>query len=503
MATASKIKLGMKDPVEPEKEERSIWEDSDSLGCERELLTLFAHNQIRVALALPLLAVLFALASLTWTTYFHAGTWLVAAIGCQMIQVYLCKQYLRTPSNKIRYSDWIGMLSASEFLMAACWSLPVFIMWDSANAFEHIYIIATLMAVIAVRIMIAGNFMPVIIAGTGFLTFNVAIRCTIEAQPLYIALGAMAIALEIFFIQISVRLQSVARDMLMFKAQKEKLIEELAKQKDSAEQARAEAVDANRAKSQFLATMSHELRTPLNAILGFSEILGQEMFGPHRVEAYKNYATDIHNSGNYLLNLINDILDLSRIEAGRRDLEDLPIIVSQSVAEAIHVLAERIAAKGLSVSMDVPDNLPKILADKRALQQIWLNLLSNAVKFTPKGGKIAVKAKHNSNGSLSVSMIDTGPGIPPHEVDIALRTYSRGAYATKKAIDGAGLGLPIVNGLIQLHGGEFKIAGSHGKGTEVTVTFPPKRVLDGPRGEILAAPTVKTASQRKLISLTG
>ena len=110
--------------------------------------------------------------------------------------------------------------------------------------------------------------------------------------------------------------------MLIFKAQKEQLIEELAKQKDKAEEARAEAEEANRAKSQFLATMSHELRTPLNAILGFSEILGHEMFGPHRVEAYKNYATDIHNSGNYLLNLINDILDLSRIEAGRRDLED-------------------------------------------------------------------------------------------------------------------------------------------------------------------------------------
>ena len=189
MAMSSKLELGTKNPAGPEKEERTIWEDSDSIGCERELLTLFAHNQIRVALALPLLAVLFALASLTWTSPFNAITWLIAAIGCQMIQVYLCKQYLLTPTNKIRYSDWIGMLSASEFLMAACWSLLVFILWDTANAFEHIYIIATLMAVIAIRIMIAGNFMPVIIAGTGFLTFNVAIRCIIEAQPLYIAAG--------------------------------------------------------------------------------------------------------------------------------------------------------------------------------------------------------------------------------------------------------------------------------------------------------------------------
>src|SRR5262249_46365241 len=156
--------------------------------------------------------------------------------------------------------------------------------------------------------------------------------------PLYIALGAIAIALEIFFIQISLRLQSVARDMLIFKAQKEQLIEALAQQKDRAEEARTQAEEASKAKSQFLATMSHELRTPLNAILGFSEILGQEMFGPHKVEAYKNYAADIHASGNYLLNLINDILDLSRIEAGRRDLEEAPISLVQSVAEALHVL---------------------------------------------------------------------------------------------------------------------------------------------------------------------
>jgi two-component system cell cycle sensor histidine kinase PleC len=503
MANTGKYDLGTPTHLGSGKEERSMWETNDSMGCERELLTLFANNQIKVALATPLLAVLFALATLTWTSPFHSITWLIAAIGCQGIQVYLCKQYLRTPRENVRYVDWIGMLSASEFLMAACWSLPVFILWDNANSFEHIYIIASMMAVIAVRIMIAGNFMPIIIAGTGFMTFNIAIRCILEGDTLYIALGVMAIALEIFFIQISTRLQIVARDMLIFKAQKERLMAELAMQKDRAEEARAQAEDASRAKSQFLATMSHELRTPLNAILGFSEILGREMFGPHRVEAYKNYATDIHTSGNYLLNLINDILDLSRIEAGRRDLEDAPVILTQSINEAAHVLADRAREKGLTVTLDVPETLPKILADRRALQQIWLNLLSNAVKFTPKGGHVAIAAAHNPNGSISVSFTDTGPGIPAHEVDIALRTYSRGAYATKKAIDGAGLGLPIVNGLIQLHGGEFSISGSQGKGTEVTVTFPAKRVLDGPRGEVLAAPSVKTASQRKLISLTG
>ena len=196
--------------------------------------------------------------------------------------------------------------------------------------------------------------------------------------------------------------------------------------------------------------MSHELRTPLNAILGFSEILGREMFGPHGVEAYKNYATDIHNSGNYLLNLINDILDLSRIEAGRRDLEDAPVALSQSVAEAVHVLAERAASNGLAVSVEVPESLPKILADKRALQQIWLNLLSNAVKFTPAGGTDRLSRPSTMRTAASASASSTPAPASRRMRSISRsRTYSRGAYATKKAIDGAGLGLPIVKGLIQ------------------------------------------------------
>src|SRR5438270_9228649 len=421
--------------------EESIWERGDSIPWERDLLTLFVRNQIRVILALPLLAGLFTLVSLLWSPPINAGAWFVSASGCQLIQYFLCQQYLRNDKIRSGQTEWIGMLAASEFLIAACWSLPLFLFWNTGSDFQHVYLVATIMAVIAVRIMIAGNFMPVIIAGTGFMTFNVAIRCILEGDALYVALGAMAIGLEIFFIQVAVRLQEIARDMLIFKRQKERLIVELRREKERAEEARARAEESSRAKSQFLASMSHELRTPLNAIMGFSEILRHEMFGPHGVEAYKGYAGDIHSSGHHLLTLVNDLLDLSRIEAGRNDLNEEPVVLAASIREALRLVDMRLREKNISLALNVDEALPKLMADRRALHQIWLNLLSNAVKFTPGGGRIEIAAERTREDGLAVHVRDNGPGIPSHEIEMAMSPFSRGSYATRKAIDGSGLGL--------------------------------------------------------------
>src|SRR5690242_14494247 len=153
----------------------SAWERGGSIPWERDLLTLFVRNQIRVVLALPLLAVLYASVSLLWTTPLQSAAWLLTACGCQAIQYFLCKQYLDNADARGSQTDWVGMLTASEFLVAAAWSLPLFLFWDTGTHLQHLYLVATVMAVIAVRIMIAANFMPIIIAGTGFMTFNVAI----------------------------------------------------------------------------------------------------------------------------------------------------------------------------------------------------------------------------------------------------------------------------------------------------------------------------------------
>ncbi|MBC8038566.1 MAG: HAMP domain-containing histidine kinase [Rhizobiales bacterium] len=476
---------------------------ADEIHWQRDLLLLFLRNQLRVAPAMPILAMLLAMTSVTWAPYAVVLSWLAAALGCQAIQWYLCHLYFRKERTSDEQRDWIGMLSASELLIGVVWSAPLFIFWNTAGSLQQVYLIASIMAVVAVRLLIVNSFMPVLIAGTGVLTIGVAMRCVWEPEPIYLALGATILALEAFFLLVARNLQETARDMLIFKAQKDSLIADLQQAKQKAEEEQKKAEDANVAKSAFLATMSHELRTPLNAIMGFSEILKREMFGPLNVEAYRNYADDIHHSGHYLLALINDILDLSRIEAGRRELQEEPVSVLVAVEEANHLLLMKAEEKAIDVRVKIAASLPKILADRRAVSQIAINLLSNAIKFTPSGGRVEIKAEKIAAGGLSISVRDSGPGIPAHEIEAAMGAFSRGSYAKKKAIDGAGLGLPIVKGLMEVHGGSVTILSEPGKGAEVVVSFPASRVLDGPRGEILAAPSIKSESQRKLIAITG
>ena len=381
--------------------------DSETIPWERDLLTMFVKNQMKVVYALPLFAALFALMTLMWTPWEQSLAWFVAAVGCQLIQIYLCRQYIhlcrqyhKSKPKKSQFHEWLGMMTASEFFIAACWSTPLFLMWNNASDLQHIYIVASLMAIIAVRIMISANFMPIIIAGTGLMTFALALRCLTEPGYLYSGLGALAIGCEIFFVLVARKLQETARDMFIFKAQKDELFTQLTAERDKAESAKAEAErerlraeEASKAKSQFLATMSHELRTPLNAILGFSEIISREMFGRHEVAAYKTYANDIHNSGSYLLSLVNDILDLTRIEAGRRDMREEPLAIGDSLEDVKNFVAFKLTEKSQSLIIDIPPTLPKVLVDHRSVRQIWINLLSNAAKFSPPGGEITVTGK--------------------------------------------------------------------------------------------------------------
>jgi two-component system, cell cycle sensor histidine kinase PleC len=485
----------------------SQFEDSlpreSSIPWQKDILELFLRNQVQLAPAMPLLALMFGVTAMTWVPVTTALSWLIAALGCNAIQLFLCQLYFKQPRDVHEQRDWIGMISASELLQGACWVIPLFVFWPHSNMLQGAFIISAIMVVSAARFLLVNNFMPVLIAGTCVMTIGVAYRCAAESGPIYLALAGLIITLEAFFLFIARQLQGTARDMIIYRNHKDVLITELKQERDRAETEKQKAETANRAKSSFLANMSHELRTPLNAILGFSEILERELFGPLANSTYKDYAGDIHHSGQYLLGLINDILDISRIEAGRREIRDEPFSLLETMEHAAHLTELAAVEKEMHVAFDLQPGTPKILGDMRAINQVVINLLSNGIKFTPKGGMVTMFAQRTAQGSVELHVKDNGPGIPPEEMHSALAAFSRGALATKKAIDGAGLGLSIVKGIMELHGGKVDIKSEVGRGTEVICTFPAKRVLSGPRGEIMASPEMQSDSQRQLISLTA
>jgi len=247
-------------------------------------------------------------------------------------------------------------------------------------------------------------------------------------------------------------------------------------------EAKNSAESANRAKSEFLANMSHELRTPLNAIIGFSEILRQEGLGPLGHASYRDYVRDVHESGVHLLKIINDILDLSKIEVGRLTLDEVPIDVRDTVESCLRIVRERAANAGLDLIVDFSPDLPTLNADERMVKQVLLNLLSNAIKFTPKGS-VRVTAGVASDDGVYISVADTGIGIAAEDIEKALMPFVQIDSTLQRKYDGTGLGLPLARSMTTHHGGSFEIESKVGEGTCITVRFPPERSLRLP-GEI-------------------
>jgi len=272
------------------------------------------------------------------------------------------------------------------------------------------------------------------------------------------------------------RLMATVADLRHSQQKLERQAEEVADLAEKYAEEKTRAEEANQAKSKFLANMSHELRTPLNAIIGFSEIMGSGMFGPLGSDKYREYCHDIHQSGQYLLDVINDVLDMSKIEAGRIRLDAEPVDLEPFLNDAMRVVSGRANDKRLKLTARIGRGI-SLTADHRLLKQIVLNLLSNAVKFTPEGGRITIRARATAAGWVSVSIADTGIGIPEDALARLGRPFEQVESQLTKSHQGSGLGLAIAKSLTELHQGTMRIRSTPGRGTMVLLRLPISRAI--------------------------
>src|SRR5262249_19932223 len=255
-------------------------------------------------------------------------------------------------------------------------------------------------------------------------------------------------------------------------------ITEMKRREAAVIEAKNAAEMANQAKTTFLANMSHELRTPLNAIIGFAELLTMQIHGPLGSERYLGYARDIGASGEHLLKVISDILDLTRIEAGGMEVHDEQVRCADLIDSSLRFIRDQAARARLAIAVECAADLPRVRGDPRKLRQVLINLLANAVKFTPPGGRIRIEAARDAAGGVLLRVGDTGIGMAAPDIAQALTPFKQIDNSLARKYEGAGLGLPLAKTLVELHGGTLEVTSELGRGTAVTCRLPAARVVN-------------------------
>ncbi|MCF1741802.1 sensor histidine kinase [Paradevosia shaoguanensis] len=443
-----------------------------------KLLADYAASRVSGALTMPVLLVILALFSSLWVPPLAAAAWAGAVIAAHFAVVFVCRRFIAADKEKFDAQRTTASFVAAETGYGIAWALVALFTLTGGGQNLAVALFAMVLVGAATNAVATRTLPAATLVSTLPAVLTVSINLVVLGGTLNYALAAVAVGGEFFFVYLARQLHGSELETVAHQAEKDALITELEEARQMSDEARRHAEQANVAKSQFLATMSHELRTPLNAIIGFSEVLKSELLGPHGVPQYKEYAGDIHASGQHLLNLINELLDLSRIEAGKYDLNEEAVQLIDIAEDCRRMVEIRAKAKGIELNFTYDDNLPKLWGDERAIRQVMLNLLSNAVKFTPQSGKIALNVARSADGGQLISVRDNGPGIPQEEIETVLSSFGQGSLAQKTAEQGAGLGLPIVQRIMELHQGRFDLFSKLRFGTEVIATFPRARVMD-------------------------
>ncbi|WP_438747908.1 sensor histidine kinase [Pararhizobium sp. O133] len=451
---------------------------SNASGFDKEMLALHIDAMLRGAIGMPLFLFLITGVGVYLSERTALIAWAIMALCVHSIGILVARKAKSDDITTERVSYWRRRLLAVQAALGICWAAFILQGCDNCGEvnFEFykaavilIVLAATAMGTFLLRNALLVTFLPVVVALAG-LTIK-------SASPGYMALTAVLTTSLIFLVFMTNRMHRANVHILSVQSEKDDLIAELEVAKSMSDEARRRAEEANLAKSRFLASMSHELRTPLNAILGFSEVMSTEVLGPLNNPIYKEYTGDIHRSGQHLLDLINEILDLSRIEAGKYDLNEEAIHLVEITEDCIGMVQLRARTKNITITEQFEHGMPAVWVDEKSMRQVTLNLLSNAVKFTSAGGEISVKCGWTAGGGQYLSIKDNGPGIPEDEIPVVLSAFGQGSIAIKSAEQGTGLGLPIVQAILAKHNGEFILRSKLREGTEAIAILPSKRVL--------------------------
>jgi two-component system, cell cycle sensor histidine kinase PleC len=394
----------------------------------------------------------------------------VSFVALRVVTVYQYEAAGRVSPEQLQ--AWFPRFIAMQFAVSTTWSLLPWLLWQPDDPVNHLFIAGCVGGTLGALAVSRSTHMDMLIASLVPLAVASTVRFLFggEAIDLVIAAFLPLLVVQLFADgrRLTYRLDQDSR--LRFEV--EDLARELEEARDEALRKRFEAETANASKTAFLANMSHELRTPLNAILGFSEIIAKEVFGDVGSPRYVEYASDIHASGAHLLSLINDLLDVAKIEAGRMEIEPCELDVRKCFDSALKIIQVKARERRQELVIDVDPEVPPLIADERALKQILINLVSNAVKFTPEGGRIIVLASRARDGSFQIMVEDNGPGIPREKLDKIFKPFSQVDNRYDRQGGGTGLGLALVRGLAELHGGRAWLESEQGEGCRAFVILP-------------------------------
>ena len=438
-------------------------------------LKLVMRNLKPNVVLMPVLAAVACVMFSRWIPLSDLLTWFALVVLGALPQAATATAFARADPPAHQARKWVALAAGSYFAFTAAWSSMGLFLWAPHDILNNMLIMLLLACTLAGSAAVSGASLPVSMVGLvnyGAVLVLLPLR---NGGDIYDGLSVLALCYAGYMVHVSRSIHRTARDMLLLRQDKNELIEALADAKDASDIARERAESASRAKSQFLANMSHELRTPLNAILGFSEMIHTGTLSKDS-ERHIEYARIIYDSGHHLLTLINDILDLAKIEAGGLQLHEVRLDLGRLIGESVRLMTPRIHSGGVALTCELAPDLGDLWADERAIKQVLLNLLSNAAKFTPPGGRITIFARPEADGSLALGVRDTGLGIAKADQARVFQHFGQGRHDVVTSDKGTGLGLPIVKGLVDAHGGWLELTSAVGEGTCVTIHFPPQRL---------------------------